>query len=43
MYNTITTRNVPIKMWTIGVPVDDYSLKQLFGVAELPFIFSRDC
>ncbi|EHO2015395.1 RtcB family protein [Escherichia coli] len=41
MYNTITTRNVPIKMWTIGVPVDDYSLKQLFGVAELPFIFKH--
>ena len=31
----------PIKEWTVGVPVEDEAKKQLFNVAQLPFIFKH--
>src|SRR6266436_212992 len=38
MYNVIETKNVPIKAWTNGVPVEDSARQQLINVASLPFI-----
>lgn len=29
---------VPIKAWTVGVPVEDVALKQLHNVAQMPFV-----
>ncbi len=34
-----TKKGVPIKAWTIGVPFDDNSKKQLRNTATLPFIY----
>jgi tRNA-splicing ligase RtcB (3'-phosphate/5'-hydroxy nucleic acid ligase) len=38
MYDVIETKNVPIKTWTNGVPVEDSARQQLINVASLPFI-----
>ena len=38
MYDVIETKNVPIKAWTNGVPVQDSARQQLINVASLPFI-----
>ncbi len=38
MFNVIETKNVPIKAWTNGVPVEDSARQQLVNVASLPFI-----
>src|SRR5882762_11483397 len=38
MYDVIETKNVPIKAWTNGVPVEDSARQQLINVASLPFI-----
>lgn len=38
MYDVIVTKNVPIKAWTNGVPVEDSARQQLINVASLPFI-----
>jgi len=37
-YDTISTGNVPLKMWTQGVPVESAAIDQLRNVARLPFI-----
>jgi tRNA-splicing ligase RtcB len=38
-YNVMTAEaGVPIKAWTKGVPVEEAAKKQLFNVAQLPFI-----
>src|SRR5882762_2839153 len=41
MYDVIETKNVPIKAWTNGVPVEDSARQQLINVASLPFIHSH--
>jgi len=38
MFNVIESKNVPIKAWTNGVPVEESARKQLLNVASLPFI-----
>src|ERR1041385_1648352 len=39
-YNVYTQENgVLIKAWTKGVPVEEAAQKQLFNVAQLPFIY----
>jgi tRNA-splicing ligase RtcB (3'-phosphate/5'-hydroxy nucleic acid ligase) len=38
MYNVIESKNVPIKAWTNGVPVEESARQQLLNVASLPFI-----
>src|SRR2546429_53890 len=39
-YNLIEVeKGVPIKAWTMGVPLEDQARAQLRNVAELPFIF----
>jgi len=37
-YETITSRGVPIRAWTRGVPMDENSRAQLVRTAELPFV-----
>lgn len=37
-YDVIGDTNVPIKMWTKGVPVEEAAIKQLRNVASMPFI-----
>jgi len=37
--NMITGAKFPVKAWTVDVPVEDGALKQLFNVANMPFIF----
>ena len=41
MFELIETKNVPIKAWTNGVPVEDGARQQLINVASLPFIHSH--
>jgi tRNA-splicing ligase RtcB (3'-phosphate/5'-hydroxy nucleic acid ligase) len=36
-----TSRRVPIKMWTKGVPVEDEAKKQLANAAQLPIVFKH--
>jgi tRNA-splicing ligase RtcB (3'-phosphate/5'-hydroxy nucleic acid ligase) len=38
MFQVIESKNVPIKAWTNGVPVEDSARQQLLNVASLPFI-----
>lgn len=40
-YETMTTSNAPVKMWTHGVPVEDDARQQLINTAKMPFIFSH--
>ncbi|MGL4233368.1 MAG: RtcB family protein [Casimicrobium sp.] len=41
-YNEIQTENnVPIKMWTKGVPVEDDAQKQLINASKLPIVFKH--
>jgi tRNA-splicing ligase RtcB len=40
-YELITTQNVPIKMWTRSVPVEDDARQQLINTAKMPFIFKH--
>ena len=40
-HNIITTDNVPIKLWTHGVPIEPQALNQLRNIASLPFIHSH--
>jgi tRNA-splicing ligase RtcB len=37
--NLITGAKFPIKSWTVGVTVEEGAQKQLFNVANMPFIF----
>ncbi len=37
----IEGKNVPIKMWTSGVPVEESAVKQLKNMAEMPFVFKH--
>lgn len=37
----IQGKNVPIKMWVDGVPIEDSAIKQLKNMAEMPFIFKH--
>lgn len=39
--NIITGARYPVKEWTVGVPVEDGARKQLFNVANMPFIFKH--
>lgn len=36
--NITTGAQFPIKEWTVGVPVEDHARKQLFNIANMPFI-----
>jgi tRNA-splicing ligase RtcB len=41
MNNTFTVddgERVPLKMWTVGVPVEASAMQQLRNVASLPFV-----
>src|SRR3954471_1597082 len=38
MFEVLESKNVPIKAWTNGVPVEDSARQQLLNVASLPFI-----
>ena len=40
-YELLTTENVPVKMWTKGVPVEDDARQQLINTAKMPFIFKH--
>jgi tRNA-splicing ligase RtcB len=40
-YRTMSTGNVPIKMWTEGVPVESGAIDQLRNVASLPIVHSH--
>jgi tRNA-splicing ligase RtcB (3'-phosphate/5'-hydroxy nucleic acid ligase) len=40
-YNEIQTENVPIKMWTKGVPVEDDAKQQLINASRLPIVFKH--
>jgi len=37
-YETIESAGVPIKSWTVGVPVEDAAKQQLVNIASMPFI-----
>jgi tRNA-splicing ligase RtcB (3'-phosphate/5'-hydroxy nucleic acid ligase) len=39
--NLITGAKSQVKAWTVGVPVEDGALKQLYNVANMPFIFKH--
>jgi tRNA-splicing ligase RtcB len=39
-YNLLKGENgVPVKAWTMGVPLEEQAKKQLLNVAQLPFVF----
>ncbi len=40
-YNEVQTENVPIKMWTKGVPVEDDARKQLINASKLQIVFKH--
>ncbi|WP_318367932.1 RNA-splicing ligase RtcB [Enterobacter sp.] len=40
-YELMSTSNVPVKMWTKGVPVEDDARQQLINTAKMPFIFQH--
>lgn len=40
-YELMMTENVPVKMWTKGVPVENDARQQLINTAKLPFIFKH--
>lgn len=40
-FNVVKSGNVPIKMWTNGVPVESAAIDQLKNIASLPFIFKH--
>ena len=39
--NIITGANVPVKEWTVDVPVEEGARKQLFNIAKMPFVFKH--
>jgi len=39
-YNVYTQeKGVPVKAWTVGVPVEDQARQQLLNAAQMPFVF----
>ncbi len=42
-YELLTTENVPVKMWTKGVPVEDDARQQLINTAKDAVYFQTYC
>jgi tRNA-splicing ligase RtcB len=40
-YNTVTSDNVDIKLWTNGCPIEPDAITQLKNVASMPFMFKH--